>query len=181
LDEEHQKLSILNKPANFEEIRLPLEWEKRTFFDMSGKNITKRYNDIYKKICTEKPLPRSGKHRIMIEMVTNGTVAFGVVTAAFRNEHMIDDRKCDAVKYLSFENGGGLVKMCGEEILGGERVHLSPGQVLEIDFDASLPEVTFRNPNLQKPLPIRLTDRFKNKELYFFLEMKQLNTSVRFL
>jgi hypothetical protein len=57
---------MINSPAYSikEDICLPLIWEKRTFFDMTNKVITKKYNDIYKKICTETPLPRMGKHKI---------------------------------------------------------------------------------------------------------------------
>lgn len=94
---------------------------------------------------------------------------------------MIDDRKCDALKYITFENGGGLVKLCGEEILGGPRVHLSPGQVLEVNFNADENVVIFKNPALMKSLEIVLPGKFKNKDLYFFLEMKQVNTAVRMI
>lgn len=56
----------------------------------------------------------------------------GIVPAAFRDGHMIDDRQCDAVKYLSFDNGGGLINLSGEKIASGDRVHVRSGQVLEI-------------------------------------------------
>jgi hypothetical protein len=57
-------------------------------------------------------------------MVRPGTVAFGIVTEPFKNEHMIDDRKCDALKYLSFLNGGGLVKLSGDTLMDGKKVNI---------------------------------------------------------
>ena len=36
---------------------------------------------------------------------------------------MVDDKK-GAVKYLSFENGGGLVKCCGSDIMSSKKLHL---------------------------------------------------------
>lgn len=63
---------------------------------------------------------------------------------------MINDKKCHAVKYLSFENGGGLLNLNGECINKGEQLHLNPGQVLDIVFDANKVEVSFNNPNLKK-------------------------------
>jgi hypothetical protein len=92
---------------------------------------------------------------------------------------MINDKKCDAVKYLSFENGGGLLNLNGECINKGEKLHLNPGQVLDIAFDANKVAVSFNNPNLNKPQDVTLPQQFKNKDLYFFLEMKQVNTAVK--
>lgn len=64
------------------------------------------------------------------EVIKKGTWAVGIVPAAFKDGHMIDDRQCDAVKYLSFDNGSGLINLNGEKIANGDRVHLKPGQVL---------------------------------------------------
>ena len=97
---------------------------------MANRTITKKFDDLYKKICTETPLPKRGQHRIKFEVVTKGTWAVGIVPAAFKDGHMIEDRKYDAVKYLSFDNGGGLINLSGEKIANGDRVHVRPGEVL---------------------------------------------------
>lgn len=39
-----------------------------------------------------------------------GTVAFGIVLEQFKDNAYIDDRRCPAVKYLSFSNGKGMIK-----------------------------------------------------------------------
>jgi hypothetical protein len=73
------------------------------------------------------------------------------------------------------------LKLCGEELDGGPRVHLNPRQVLEISFNADSLEVAFKNPNMFKPIDVKLPDKFKNKDLYFFLEMKQCSTAVKMI
>lgn len=47
------------------------------------------------------------------KMIRPGTTAFGIVPEAFKNGNFIDDRRVDAIKYLTFDNGGGLLKKCG--------------------------------------------------------------------
>jgi hypothetical protein len=69
----------------------------------------------------------------------------------------------------------------GECIDKGEKLHLNPGQVLDIVFDANKVTVSFNNPNLNKPQDVTLPQQFKNKDLYFFLEMKQVNTAVKMI
>jgi hypothetical protein len=52
------------------------------------------------------------------------------------------------VKYLSFDNGGGLLKFCGDEIQSGRKVHVNEGQILEVTYNSDIREVKFDNPNL---------------------------------
>lgn len=74
-------------------------------------------------MCADTPLPTHGKHKIKIEVIKEGTMAFGVAPAHLKSSKFIDDKK-GAVKYLSFSNGGGLLNYCGAKIDTGTRLHV---------------------------------------------------------
>lgn len=61
-------------------------------------------------------------------------MAFGVVPEGLRCGRFFEDKK--AIKYLTFQNGGGLVKECGKEVDEGKKVHIAEEQVLEIVYKA---------------------------------------------
>lgn len=76
-------------------------------------------------------------------MVNAGTVAFGIVPKGLKYGKFFDNKK--AIKYLTFENGGGLVKECNEQIVEGKKVHIAEGEVLEIVYKAEQRELVYRN------------------------------------
>lgn len=86
--------------------------------------IRKMINDDYRKIRALNPFPKDGQHTVRFQMLKQGTVAFGIVTDQYKDGIFIDDRKVDAIKYLTFYNGGGKLSMNGLELSEGRRLHL---------------------------------------------------------
>ena len=62
------------------------------------------------------------------------------------------------------------------------KVHIAEGEVLEIVYKAELRELVYRNQKMgEVKVEISKYPIFKNKEVYFFLKMKQENTKVKIL
>jgi len=59
-----------------------------------------------------------------------GTVAIGVVPEQNKGGAFIDDRKIDVLKYIAFENGGGMIKLNGEQLKNDQSLGLSKGDEL---------------------------------------------------
>jgi hypothetical protein len=84
------------------------------------------------------------------------------------------------LKYIGFKNGGGLIKLGGEELVNSKKVGLERGEILEMVFDSNAMNVTFKKNRLDD-VTIPLTEHFSGQELYLFLEMKYVDTCVEFM
>lgn len=89
-------------------------WENKSAFDVQDRKVTKMYNDDYRKICSTEPFKNQFSYNIKFKILKLGTIALGIVPEQNKGGLFIDDRYCDALKFITFFNGdGGKLKLNG--------------------------------------------------------------------
>ena len=72
-----------------------------------------------------------------------------------KNGSFINDKKNGVFKYLSFANGGGMIKLNGKQLKEGKAVYLNRGECIDINLDFDRWEITVGNPKMG-PLKMKL-------------------------
>lgn len=89
----------------------------------------------------------------------------------------IEDRNLGCISYVSFANGGGLIRNDGEVVKNSQSVHISSGTTLEMAFDFSTNEVSFKNSRADHG-KIKMSPSYAKQELYLFLHTRDANTVI---
>lgn len=158
---------------------LPLQWERHPNFQTDGKTIKSKFNGWYK-MCSLDSLPKRGKYSFKFKVKTLGTVSFGVVVEQKKSGRFVDDRNFGCISYVSFANGGGMIRKDGEIIEDSQKVHISSGTTMEMAFDFNSNEVSFKNSRADHG-KIKMSPFYLQQELYLFLHTKSANTVIELL
>jgi hypothetical protein len=155
---------------------LPIQWERHPNFETDGKTIRAKFNGWYK-MCSLDSLPKRGKYSFKFRVRTLGTVSFGVVIEQKKGGRFVDDRNFGCINYISFANGGGMIRKDGEDIKNSQSVHISSGTTMEMTFDFNSNEVSFKNSRADHG-KIKMDPSYANQELYLYLHTKSADTII---